>query len=92
VEFHKSELDGVPPETIQLLAEKNPVPGKKGFVKISLDKNKAGAYLASFTNENSRKKMKEAMDNVNRNNLPILDKLMDKRHLSALMLNYTNFA
>ena len=32
------------------------------------------------------------MDNVNRDNLPILDELMLKRHKTALLLNYTNFA
>lgn len=37
-------------------------------------------------------KMKEAMDNVNRNNLPIVDELMIKRHQSAQLLNYTNFS
>lgn len=48
--------------------------------------------MASFKNENTRKKMKEAMDNINSNNLPILDELMLKRHQSALLLNYTNFS
>jgi len=37
--------------------KENPVPGKKGFVKIPLEK-KSGAYMASLKNENSRKKMK----------------------------------
>jgi len=32
------------------------------------------------------------MDNVNKDNLPILDELMTKRHESALLLNYTNFS
>jgi len=38
-----------------------------------MDKHKAGSYMAAFTNETTRMKMKEAMDNVNRNNLPIID-------------------
>lgn len=83
VEFSILELDGVPEEFIKKLLEKRAVPGKKGFVKISLDKNKAPAFLASFTKEETRKKMKEAMDGVNKNNLPILDSLMLKRHRSA---------
>lgn len=45
------------------------------MVKVSLAKDKAGSYMAAFTNENTRKKMKEAMDNVNRNNLHIVDEL-----------------
>ena len=52
-------------------------------MKVSLDKNKAGGFMGSFTKEASRKKMKEAMDNVNANNLPILDELMLKRHITA---------
>jgi|TARA_B110001450_G_scaffold203974_1_gene193575 hypothetical protein len=57
------------------MIEKNSVKGKKDIIKLSLDKQKTGSYLAAFTNENSRKKLKEAMDNVNRNNLPIVDQL-----------------
>lgn len=48
--------------------------------------------MGAFTNETTRMKLKEAMDNVNRNNLPIVDKLMKMRHESALLLNYTNFS
>ena len=47
-------------------------------------------FLGSLKLEESRKKMKAAMDNVNRDNLPILDELMLKRHKAAQMLNYTN--
>lgn len=65
------------------MKKRRAIPGKKGVVKITLDKNKAGAYLAQFTKEETRRKMKEAMDNVNRNNLPILDELMLKRHQTA---------
>jgi len=87
------DLDGVPPDMIKQLVEKRSVPGTNfTMVKVSLDKNKAGAFMGAFTNENTRKLMKEAMDNVNRDNLPIMDELMTKRHQSALLLNYTNFS
>jgi Zn-dependent oligopeptidase len=42
--------------------------------------------------EASRKKMKIAMEGVNKNNLEILDQLTLKRHQGSLLLNYTNFA
>lgn len=48
--------------------------------------------MGSFTKENSRKKMKEYMDRVNSNNLPIVDALIAKRQESALLLNYTNYS
>ena len=35
--------------------------------------------MSAFTNENTRKKMKEAIDRVNSNNLPIVDALIAKR-------------
>lgn len=45
VEFDVKELEGLPQPIIHKLLEKQPVPGKKGFVKITLDKHKSGAYL-----------------------------------------------
>ena len=51
-------MDGIPKGMISELLLKSAVVGKKGFVKISLDKNKAGGFLASFKNEQTRMKMK----------------------------------
>lgn len=58
IELNIKELDGVPAEIIKDLQKLSSVKGKKGVVKITLDKNKAGAYLATFTNEDTRMKMK----------------------------------
>jgi len=58
VEFNVNELLGVPKGMIEELLSKSPVPGKKGFVKISLDKNSAGGYMSGFKKEESRKKLK----------------------------------
>ena len=52
----------------------------------------SGSFLSSMKIEASRKKMKAAIDGVNKNNLKILDELTQKRHESSLLLNYTNFA
>jgi len=57
VEFNLKELAGVPRPILRKLLKENPVPGKKGFVKIALEK-KSGGYMATFKNENTRKKMK----------------------------------
>lgn len=68
-----SELDGIPAEFIEALKKKRAIPGKPGWVNITLDKNKAGAFMGSFKRETSREKLKEAMDMVNSDNLPIMD-------------------
>lgn len=57
IEFNITELKGLPKSNISKLLKDSPVPGKKGFVKIPLEK-KSGAYMASFKKESSRKKMK----------------------------------
>ena len=52
------------------------MPNKKNAVYLSLKKDKSGSYLSSMKLESSRKKMKAAIDAVNKNNLPILDELI----------------
>jgi Zn-dependent oligopeptidase len=59
------ELDGVPADFIEALKKKRSIPGKPGWVNITLDKNKVGAFMGNFDREATREKLKEAMDMVN---------------------------
>lgn len=42
--------------------------------------------------EETRKKLNFAMENVGKNNIPLINELAKKRHIAAQMLNYSSFA
>lgn len=85
-----SELEGFDEESLKKLQD---VKGKPGFKYIKLDKSQYGPAMKALTNEETRKKLDFAKGNVAaKENVPMIDALVEKRQQLALLFNYTSFS
>lgn len=90
LEFHLSELKGIPEDQMKKLDK---VPGKPDFRYIKLGKAQYGPAMKILELEASRKKLDFAKNNVAaKENVPMIDQLVQKRQELALLFNYTSYS
>jgi Zn-dependent oligopeptidase len=77
LEFTVEELKGIPEDTMAKLPKPD---GKPNSRIIALDKKVGGPAMSKIDSDETRKKLNFALDNVGKQNIPIMNELAKKRH------------